>query len=130
MSHPTLTIDEVMSPSPYSIQVDATLSDAHELMRSHHIRHLPVLDGDRLVGMVTERDLHLMETLSDVDPDEVTVGEAMTPDPYAVQIGTNLRDVAIALASRKYGSAVVLDGDRVVGVFTTVDALRVLSHLL
>ncbi|RMH42955.1 MAG: CBS domain-containing protein [Deltaproteobacteria bacterium] len=119
-----------MSPSPYSIQVDATLSDAHELMRSHHIRHLPVLDGDRLVGMVTERDLHLMETLSDVDPDEVTVGEAMTPDPYAVQIGTNLRDVAIALASRKYGSAVVLDGDRVVGVFTTVDALRVLSHLL
>jgi acetoin utilization protein AcuB len=125
-----LTIADCMSPSPYSIHPDQPMSDAHELMREHQIRHLPVMKGERLVGMLSLRDLHLMETLQDVDPTEVKVSEAMTDDPYAVDIGTGLREIALNMGAHKYGSAVVIEGGKVVGVFTTVDAMRVLANLL
>jgi acetoin utilization protein AcuB len=130
MAPPKLTIDECMTPAPYSIEPAQAMSEAHAIMREHNIRHLPVVVGGSLVGIVSVRDLHLMETLKDVDPDQVTVAEAMSPDPYAVQLGTDLREVAINLGAHKYGSAVVMDGEKVVGMFTTVDAMRVLSNLL
>ena len=126
-----LIIDDCMSPSPYSIQHDRTMADAHALMREHAIRHLPVLDGNELIGLVSLRDLHLMETLKDVDPKEVRVREAMTEEPYAVRLGTSLREVALNMGAHKYGSAVVIDHEgRVVGLFTTVDAMRALANLL
>ena len=126
-----LTIDDCMSPSPYAIQHDQPMADAHLLMREHHIRHLPVLDGDELIGLVSLRDLHLMETLKDVDPTQVLVREAMTDEPYAVRVGTPLREVALNMGAHKYGSAVILDADgRVVGLFTTIDAMRALANLL
>ena len=130
MTSENLRIDECMSPSPYCIEFDAPLTDAHQLMRAYQIRHLPVMKDGDLVGLVSVHDLHLMETLKDVRPEEVSVGEAVLDPPYAVQRGTNVRDVVVYMGARKYGSAVVLDGSKVVGVFTTVDAMRVLSNLL
>jgi acetoin utilization protein AcuB len=99
-------------------------------MKKHHIRHLPVLDAGRLVGIVSQRDLHFIETLRDVDPNHVNVGEAMTQDTFAIGPGATVREVTARMADHKYGCAVVLENDHVVGVFTTVDALRALSNLL
>lgn len=130
MTPPKLTIDDCMTPAPYSIEPAQAMSSAHAMMRDHQIRHLPVVVDGSLVGVVSVRDLHLMETLEDVDPERVTVAEAMSREPYAVQRGTDLREVAIKMGAHKYGSAVVMDGDKVVGMFTTVDAMRVLSNLL
>jgi len=130
MGNVQLKIDDCMSPSPFSIRHDQSMADAHALMRQHQIRHLPVMrDGD-LVGMVSVNDLHLMETLKDIDPRQVEVSEAMSEPPYAVSVGTSLREVALKMGAHKYGSAVVLDSGKVVGVFTTVDAMRVLANLL
>jgi acetoin utilization protein AcuB len=58
------------------------------------------------------------------------VEDVMTPHPYTVTPGAPLDEVASAMSRRKIGSAVVVEGGRVVGVFTTVDALRLLSALL
>lgn len=124
------TVAEYMTPSPHSVAVDRTLADAHALMRRYRIRHLPVLDGGALVGIVTERDLALVETLKDVRPSEVEVEEAMSPDVYVVSPSTPLQEVATTLWRKKYGSAVVMDGREIVGVFTTIDALRVLITTL
>lgn len=123
-------ISAYMTPTPHSIGPDQPLSLAHEVMREHHVRHLPVLDGGKLVGMVSVRDLHLVETFEDVDPEDVQVEEAMTPEPYTVAPDTPLDQVAAEMAEHKYGSAVVLDGHKVVGVFTTVDACRALTDAL
>ncbi|MCC6669174.1 MAG: CBS domain-containing protein [Polyangiaceae bacterium] len=119
-----------MTESPHTIGSEQTLAMAHTLMREHSIRHLPVLHGGQLAGMVTVRDLHLVETLKDVEPDAVRVEEAMTPDPYVVAPSALLRDVAAEMAERKLGSAIVVDGKKVVGVFTTVDALRALVEAI
>ena len=125
-----LTIEAFMTPMPHSIGPDQTLTAAHEMMRNHDIRHLPVLQAGRLVGILSQRDLHLVETLEDVDPDEVTVEEAMTLDPYTVGPRAHVRTVATEMAEHKHGSAVVMRDGRVVGIFTTVDALRALASLI
>jgi acetoin utilization protein AcuB len=99
-------------------------------MRQHLIRHLPVLDGQTLVGLISQRDLHLFETLEGVDPNSVAVQEAMTSPAYTVSRQSTVREVALHMATHKYGSAVVVENDRVIGIFTAVDGLIGLSLLL
>ena len=125
-----LTIADRMTRTPLLIGVEQSLTAAHEVMRTNGIRHLPVLHGGKLVGVVSQRDLHIVESLRDVSPDEVTVEEAMTQDVYAVPPRTPLREVVSEMAERKLGSAVVVEGTRIVGVFTTVDALDTLLGIL
>ncbi len=100
------------------------------MMRRHGIRHLPVVAGGGLVGILSLRDLHLLETLRDVDPEKVKVDEAMTRSPYTVEPGTAVETVAQTLAENKWGSAVIVDEGKVVGMFTTTDALMLLGRLL
>ena len=124
------TVRKFMALGPRLISSGHTLAQAHQVMRQHNIRHLPVVDGGRLVGMVSQRDLYLLETLKGVDPTTEKVEEAMSPEPFAVEPDTPLDEVALAMAEHKYGSAVVVDQGAVVGLFTTVDALRALVALI
>ena len=125
-----VTIERYMTPSPYTIGSDQPLSAAHQIMHRHDIRHLPVLRAGRIVGVVSLRDLHLVETLPGVHADELSVEEAMSQDVYSVARDAPLAQVARAMATRKLGSAVVLERNKVVGVFTTVDALHALADTL
>jgi acetoin utilization protein AcuB len=127
---PKHTVHEFMTVGPLVVGQSSTLADAHRLMRERSIRHLPVVDGGMLVGLVSQRDLYLLETLKGVDPATETVDEAMTADPFTVAPDAPLEDVAAEMARRKVGSAVVVDRGSVIGVFTTTDALRALSTLL
>jgi acetoin utilization protein AcuB len=122
-------IGQFMTPLPHTIEFDQPLARAHELMRMHHIRHLPVMQNGKLLGLVSIRDLHLIETLRDVDPDEVPVEDAMAEEPYTVSPEEPLEAVAAIMANYKLGSAVVVEGGQVQGIFTTVDALRALLQL-
>jgi acetoin utilization protein AcuB len=130
MSIHILTIDRFMTPTPQTIGVDMPLTLAHRMMRERKIRHLPVLSEGKLVGIVSQRDLALIETLRDVDPEQVTVGEAMTPEPYCVRPDVTLGEVVQEMTNNRYGAALVVDGERVVGIFTTVDALQALMFAL
>lgn len=125
-----LTVAERMTPSPAVIEAGQTLADAHRLMARRRIRHLPVVASGRLIGIVSLRDLHLLETLQDVEPDSVGVEEAMTPLPYTVRPSALLIAVVRRMARKKLGSAVVVERGAVVGVFTTTDALTLLGELL
>jgi acetoin utilization protein AcuB len=125
-----LTVDRFMTHCPHTIGHDQPLNAAHEMMRRYGIRHLPVLEGGKLVGMLSQRDLHFIETLSDVDPETVPVSDAMSTETYAVSPRSSLRKVAAEMADHRYGSAVIVDKERVIGILTTVDGMRVLSMQL
>jgi acetoin utilization protein AcuB len=99
-------------------------------MRDEKIRHLPVLQGGQLVGLLSQRDLYFIETLQDVDPERIAVSEAMSQDVYTVEPGSALTEVVKEMIAHKYGTAVVVQRGEVLGVFTTIDALRALSQLL
>jgi acetoin utilization protein AcuB len=123
-------IAQYMTRQPWTIRRDAKLSQARELMREHHIRHLPVLEAGKLVGIVSERDGFLFERLVDLETD-VTVEDAMIVDVYAVRADDALDDIVEKMAEHKYGAVVVMDrcGD-VEGIFTTVDGMQVLADVL
>lgn len=123
-------VGDYMTAAPVCIQLDAELADAVELMQKHAIRHLPVMDGENLTGVVTDRDLAMIESLLPEEWEQICVAEAMTPEPYAIAPDAPLWEVAKHMAREKFGCAVVTDDEgNVVGLFTTTDALRVLADL-
>ncbi len=124
------TIHKYMTTSPHTIGADQSLARAHAVLREHAIRHLPALRGGQLVGMLTERDLALVEALKDVDPTTVRVEEAMSQDVYTVAPDAALDGVVAEMASKKYGSAVVMQNGKVVGIFTTIDVCTAFAELL
>lgn len=130
MTKPIPTVQKYMTTSPHSIGQEQPLTQAHQMLREYKIRHLPVLHGGQLVGMITERDLALIETLKDADPKTMTVEDAMSNEVYTVAPNSPLNEVVAEMASKKYGSAVVMDNHHVVGILTTVDVCSALQHLL
>ena len=130
MSKPIPPISKYMTTTPHTAESSDTLAAAAKAMRQHGIRHLPVVEGDKLLGIITERDVRFVESFSDVDPDELTLDEAMTEEPYAVNPDTPLDEVVTTMAEQKLGSALVVQNEKLVGVFTTVDVCRALAELL
>ncbi|HEY6559886.1 MAG TPA: CBS domain-containing protein [Polyangiaceae bacterium] len=130
MSNPIPAIKTFMTTAPHSIGKDQTLAQAQAFLQQHQIRHLPVLSGGALVGILTERDLSLIGALGGTDVKKTMVEEVMTTSVYAVTPETQLAQVAATMSEKKYGSAVVMQNGKVVGIFTTVDACRALAELL
>jgi acetoin utilization protein AcuB len=128
--HQFPTVREYMSPSPVTINGNRPLAFAQTLMREHGIRHLPVLDGGAVVGLLSERDVLLVESIPGVNPTVVRAEEAMVQNVFQVAADDPIADVVQTMIDRKLGSAVVLDEERIVGVFTTIDALRALHERL
>jgi CBS domain-containing protein len=123
-----LVIADVMTPQPMTIGRNQTLGVAHREMREHGIRHLPVLEHGELVGVLSQRDLYFLESIAGADLDKDPVDDAMTQDAFAVGPEVPLEQVAATMEERKLGCAVVVERDRVIGIFTATDALRVLAH--
>ena len=123
-------IREFMTPAPVSIGRAQPMAEASRRMREHRIRHLPVLEGGHVVGIVSDRDISMVESLPGVDPAVVRVEEAMTAEPYAIASTTPLVEVVEAMAAHKIGTAVVMEGERLVGIFSVVDALRAFAAAL
>ena len=123
-------VRQYMSPGPHTIGADRPLSAARAMMLEHGVRHLPVLSGGRIVGLLSERDLLLVEALPGVNPTVVRVDEAMVESVLTAAPDTPLGEVVETMIDRKVGSAVIMEGEHVVGVFTTVDALGALHELL
>jgi acetoin utilization protein AcuB len=118
-----------MTAVPHTIGRRQSLAQAQEKMRTCGVRHLPVVEGGRLAGVLSQRDAYFVEKLAGVDPGAVAVEEAMSVDVYAVPAERPLSEVATMMADHKYGCAVIIEGHRVIGVFTMVDALRALASL-
>lgn len=124
----TLTIGDVMTPQPLTIGREQKLVTAHQMMAENGIHHLPVLDHGALVGIVSQRDLYFVETLAGVDKLTDKVEDAMTVDARTFAPDAALADVAHTMFEEKLGCAVIVERDRVVGIFTATDALRLLSR--
>ena len=122
----TAPIADFMTPMPHTVGSEQTITFAQQLMSKYEIRHLPVLHGGELYGIVSDRDLGMVAGLNEVNPDNTTVEEAMTQEAYTVSQDTPLFDVLQAMLDHKYGSAIVVDGMKIVGILTTHDALQLL----
>jgi acetoin utilization protein AcuB len=128
---PRHAVARYMTSAPHSIGRDQTLAVAHAMMSEHGIRHLPVLEAGKLAGILSQRDLYFVESMgAPGDPKSVRVEDAMSQETYGVRPEVPVEEVALEMADRRYGCAVVIDHGKVVGIFTTTDALRALSKLV
>lgn len=130
-----MRVGDYMTREPITVAEDTTLKEATLLLRSHHIRHLPVANGKLLLGMVSDRDLRratpsLLSGIDKADYEQVMedtpVSRIMTREPYTVTEDTPILEAVRVLIERKFGSLPVVDGRELVGIFTEIDALKIL----
>jgi acetoin utilization protein AcuB len=119
-----------MSKDPVTVNAHLTLAQAEKMMHEHRIRHLPVLEGGKLIGIVSDRDLKMVLGFKDVDPNKVTVEEACTYDPITVSPEANLDEVVGMMAEKRIGSVLVVDNNKLVGIYTWVDGLKTMHEIL
>lgn len=103
---------------------------AYRRMLENDIRHLPVVEDDQLLGVLFKSDLKLIESLPAETVERIPVADMMVTEFYTVHPDEALDVAAREMSKLKYGSALVVDGGKVTGVFTTTDALRALSDSL
>jgi acetoin utilization protein AcuB len=133
------TVREFMTAPATSVPLDSRLLDAALILRRTGFRHLPIVDGDRLVGIITDRDIHRFSPslLGRITPEEYNaifentqLERVMTRDPVTVTPDTPLIDAATILHDRKLGCLPVVEGGKLAGIITVTDLLGVLQRML
>ena len=127
-----IRIGSVMTAAPETVAEDASIEEARRVMYRERIHHLPVTSGNRVTGMLTDRDLNLVAYLAnDLLPEnEISAGDAAVPDPFTARPEDPLVKVLDAMARRRIGSALVVDRGKLVGIFTSHDACALLGRQL
>lgn len=127
---PQMTIKDVMQPAPHSIAAHETLATAQEKLRQFGFRHLPVQEGGSLLGVITDRDIAKILSTTDRTAQDILIRDCHTEDPYVVEPDVKLGDVARRMAEERLGCALVVQNQKLIGIFTTVDACARLAMVL
>lgn len=144
-----LTARDIMTSNPVTVASDLSVTEAARLMLEHGIGALPVMDGDRIAGIVTEGDLimrdvkvefptylHLLDGFITYPGATArfeselkkavgaTVGDVMSLEPVVVQASATVGDVATLMVEQDVSRLLVLDGEKFVGIVSKSDILR------
>jgi len=125
-------IKSIMTPFPYSIDMIDTVDSAKMMMSKHDIRHLPVTDKGKPVGVISDRDIR---RAFDGDPaekgnDERHVHDIANLNTYVVDLRAPLDVVVLEMARRHIHAGLVVKEGRLIGIFTATDLFKYLAMLL
>jgi citrate synthase len=120
------SVGELMSSPVVTALPDQTVAEAAARMRDRGVGSVVVVDGDRVIGILTERDL-VRWGAAGVDPGASKVAEWMTADPDVVSPDTPVQEAYDSLASHGYRHIPVVDGERLAGIVSSRDLLRIAS---
>jgi CBS domain-containing protein len=118
-------VREVMTDRPRCVTPETPVSEAARLMKSEDVGSLPILDGDRLIGIVTDRDIVLQAVAEEKDPRGMPVREVASQDLVTVGQDEDLSEALNRMASNQVRRIPVVDeDDRLVGIVTQADVAR------
>jgi len=119
------TVADVMRRAVVTVLEHDDLALATQLMLWEELRHLPVVRGDAVVGVLSERDVvaHVAQVARNGSPSRRTVAEAMHAPVETIGSAASLAEAAARLAVHKIGCLPVVDGGALVGIVTTTDIL-------
>ncbi len=131
----SIKVGDLMTKELITLKADDDLPKADELMRLNRLRHLPVVDGKKLAGLITHRDLLRLQTellarlgnTGDADEEvfiPLSARDLMNEDVATTTSDTSAVDAAKRLLSQRYGCLPVVDGDELVGIITESDFLK------
>ncbi|HHZ16270.1 MAG TPA: CBS and ACT domain-containing protein [Peptococcaceae bacterium] len=128
-----------MTANPYTISYDASINEAIELMREKNIKRIPVVNGDKVVGMLTHVDIQTLSspkatTLSVFELNyllsKAKVGDAMTKEVITISPDALLEEAAVLMRENRISSLVVMENNRLVGIITESDIFDAFIDLL
>jgi acetoin utilization protein AcuB len=128
-----MLVQDIMQTKVFTVTPDTTLREAIQLTGQRGIRHLPVVDGERLVGIVSDRDLKraVASPATSLEVHEllyllsrVRVRDFMTATVITIGPMSPVEDAARLMVLERIGALVVTDGERLVGIVTETDVLR------
>jgi acetoin utilization protein AcuB len=127
-----MRLNELMRTNPVTITPQETVGEARSLMKRHGIRHLPVLDASRVVGVVSDRDTQIPEVVG-VDPDtrwldKALVGQVMSSPAVVMPPGATAKEAANRMRGNKIGCIPVAEDGRLMGIVTETDILEAFSR--
>jgi CBS domain-containing protein len=117
-------VRDAMTPSPTSIPADATVVEAARMLTSEDVGSLPVVEGEKLVGIVTDRDLVLRVLAKDLDPHKVPVADVCSDDPVVANPEEQLDSALQRMAEKQVRRLPVVDDGRLVGILAQADVAR------
>ena len=124
-----MKVEEWMVKDPIVVTLDQKVQDCVDLMREHSIRHLPVVEKQRLVGLVTESDLREVFLASLVE--DLTIAGVMITEPMTVTPDAEIEDAAKLIYYHKIGGLPVVDDyGQVVGIITVADLVEAFIELM
>jgi acetoin utilization protein AcuB len=124
-----MKVREWMIKNPVTVSKDQDIRDCLDLMKEFSIRHLPVVENQKLVGLVTESDLREVSSASPME--HMTVESVMIPQPITVSPDTAIEDAAKLIYFKKIGGLPVVDDDQeLIGIITAMDLLEVFIELM
>jgi CBS domain-containing protein len=124
MSKTAATVNEAMTASPRAVQGNTSVVEAAQLMASEDVGSLPVVEGSRLVGIVTDRDLVLHVLAERRDPESVTVSEVCSSNPVVAHPDESLDEALKRMAKEQVRRLPVVDGADLVGILAQADVAR------
>ncbi len=122
-------VQRLMTRLPLEIERVDNVANAKRLMKLFGIRHVPVMSGLHLKGVVSQRDILNATIQYGKNIDNVPIEEICETNVLTVSPLTPVDEVARRMLERRAGSAVVVDGSYVVGIFTSTDALKAIARL-
>jgi CBS domain-containing membrane protein len=133
-----LVVSDLMTSLVFAVQPDDTVARLVDLMHEHQVRHVPVVDEDGdLIGLVSHRDLlrnALIEQTDEIQVDNeellerLQVRDLMLAEVEQVTPETDIREAAQIMLENKYGCLPVVEGDRLVGILTESDFVRLMAE--
>jgi CBS domain-containing protein len=121
------SVKDLMTSDLTTVAPETSVSEAAERMAREDIGPLPVVEDDRLVGIVTDRDLVVRVLAEGRDPRSTTVREVASEDPVTVSADDDLVTTLELLAKHQVRRVPVVDGDRLVGIVAQADVAREVS---
>ena len=119
-----------MTEQPHSIRPGETLKTAAHMMKKYSIRHLPVVENKKVVGLLTDRDFAILYLYPDLNIENSTVEDLMIPSVDTCGPEDLLHEVTEKMVKTKHGSVVVIDDeDKLLGIFTSADATKLISRI-
>ena len=127
-------ISEIMTTNIISVDKSQTLNEVADLIEEHNFRHVPVVSGKKIVGMLSQVDLGKISFINTFDGlemtdamfDALTIEQVMTRSLTTVQSSDTIYDVALNLSESEFHALPVLDGEDLVGIVTSTDLIKYL----
>ena len=122
----------VMTSFPYFVDSDDPVGRLEKMMDDRGIRHLPVQEKGKLVGIVSERDLHhrLPRIAQPEEKARLRARDIMVSNPYVVAFNTPLNEVVSQMAMRRIGSVIVTRRGKLSGILSAMDVCRIFAEYL